>query len=215
SAVILSFYSTFVDVEMSLAHQIQSISTFAHLITAMFQKHKTSFLTSTLIADLQAIAKSTIFNTAQLQIVDPESRYYILFKGTDRLEGVFSHARTQGHAHNFDILQLAQKLSIGAKVNAIFQCYPDLDCSHICRNLAKAQGVDHVNPKSWIGDVHVKNVDSKAKYYTGRDKAKSLLRKHFGKDVGYTCDFNKLFSNANLDHLCPGGNTDPVLRKAK
>ncbi|KAF8153089.1 hypothetical protein B0H34DRAFT_636120, partial [Crassisporium funariophilum] len=143
----------------------------AHLITAMFQKHKTSFLTSALIADLQAIAKSIIFNTARLQIVDPESRYYILFEGTDRLEGVFSHARTQDHACNFDILQLTQKLSIGAKVNAIFQCYPDLDCSHIRRNLAKARGVDHVNPKSWIGDVHVKNVDIKAGYYTGRDKA--------------------------------------------
>ncbi|KAF8150234.1 hypothetical protein B0H34DRAFT_667193 [Crassisporium funariophilum] len=203
--VLSYFLFPFVDVEMSLAHQIQSISTFAHLITAMFQKHKTSFLTSALIADSQAIAKSVIFNTAQLQIVDPESRYYILFEGTNRLEGVFSHARTQDHARNFDILQLAQKLSIGAEVNAIFQRYPDLDCGHIRRNLAKARGVDHVNPKSWIGDVHVKNVDIKAEYYTGRDKANTLLREHFGEDAGYACDFDKLFSDANLDHLCPGG----------
>ncbi|KAF8165819.1 hypothetical protein B0H34DRAFT_671570 [Crassisporium funariophilum] len=115
-------------VEMSLAHQIQSISTFAHLITAMFQKHKTSFLTSTLISDLQAIAKSTIFNTTQLQIVDPESRYYILFKGTDRLEGVFSHAWTQDHAHNFDTvysnlrrsLVLAPKLTLFSNVTQIW-----------------------------------------------------------------------------------------------
>ncbi|KAF8155859.1 hypothetical protein B0H34DRAFT_675971 [Crassisporium funariophilum] len=112
-------------VEMSLAHQIQSISTFAHLITAMFQKHKTSFLTSALIADSQAIAKSVIFNTAQLQIVDPESHYYILFKGTDRLESVFSHA-PQDHAQTLIYsnlsrsLVLAQKLTLFSNVTQIW-----------------------------------------------------------------------------------------------
>ena len=61
--------------------------------------------------------------------------YYILFEGTDRLENLFSQARTQDHARNFDILQLAHKLSIGAEIDAIFQKYPDLYHGHLRRNL--------------------------------------------------------------------------------
>lgn len=64
--------------------------------------------------------------------------YYILFEGTDRLENVFSQVRTQDHARNVDILQLAQKLSIGAEIDAILQRHPDLDQGHIRRNLLKA-----------------------------------------------------------------------------
>lgn len=61
--------------------------------------------------------------------------YYILFEGKYYLENVFSQAHTQDHACNFDILQLAHKLSIGAEIDAIFQQYPDLYCGHLRHNL--------------------------------------------------------------------------------
>ena len=200
-AKVLSYFLfPFIDVEMTLSEQIQSLSTFAHLITALYLKHHLGILTSALFADSQAIVKSILFNTARLQLVDPNMDYYILFEGTDHLENVFSQARTQDHIHNFDILQLAHKLSIGVEIESIFQRYPDLYRGHLRRNLRKAQGVDHINPKSWVGNVCVGDVDIKREYFAGREKANQILVEHFGE--GGNVNFDELFkSDPLIDHL--------------
>lgn len=203
-AKVLSYFLfPFIDIEMTLSGQIRNLSTFAHLTTALYLKHRLGFLTSALFADSQAIVKSILFNIARLQLVDPNMDYYILFEGTDRLENVFSQARTQDHARNFDILQLAHKLSIGAEIDAIFQRYPDLYRGHLRRNLLKARGIDHINPKSWIGSVRVGDVDIKGEYFAGREEANKILVERFGERSNV--DFDNLFkSDPLIDHLRPG-----------
>lgn len=57
-----------------------------------------AFVTSALYADSQAIVKNIIITIARMQTLDSTLDYHILFEGTDRLEGVFSHVRTQDHA---------------------------------------------------------------------------------------------------------------------
>ena len=200
--VLSYFVDAFTKVEMSLSEQIRSLSTYAHLITALYQRHRTGFLTSALLADSQAVVKNVLFTLARIQNIDQDATYYILFEGTDRLEGVFSHARTQDHACNFDTLQLAQKLSIGAEINAIFQHHPDLDRGHVRRNLVNVRGVDHINPKSWLGNVRVGDVDIRREYLAGRDQANELLEKEL---CWMPTDFDKLFSDPNVDHLQPEG----------
>lgn len=116
------FMQPFIKVEMSLSEQLQSLSTYSHLVTALWTWHKLSFLTGALFADSQAIMKNIFYTIAELQLENPDYLYYILFEGTDRLEGVFSHVQTQDHAPNFDILQLAHKLCIATEINAIFEC---------------------------------------------------------------------------------------------
>ena len=202
-AKVLSYFlDAFTHVEMSLSEQIRSLSTYAHLITALYQHHQTGFLTSALLADSQAIVKNILFTLACMQTINPDAAYYVLLEGTDRLEGVFSHARTHDHARNFDILQLAQKLSIGAEINSIFQRHPDLDRGHIRRNLVNVRGVDHINPKSWLGNVRVGDVDIQKEYFSGRDQANELLVKEFNSTP---INFDSLFSHAEYDHLRPGG----------
>ncbi|KAG5633966.1 hypothetical protein H0H81_004150, partial [Sphagnurus paluster] len=205
-AKVLSYFLfPFIKVEMSLSEQIQSLSAYSHLLTGLYTKHRLGFMTSALFADTQAIVKNVIFTTAELQLLkNPEIEYYILFEGTDRLEGVFSHARTQDHARNFDILQLAHKLSIGAEINAIYERYPDLDRGHKRRQLFNARGVDHINPRSWIGDVHVNNVDIEKEYFAGRKVANDLLVRFFG-NADAAIDFDELFRNPMHDHLRPQG----------
>ncbi|KAF8067653.1 hypothetical protein FPV67DRAFT_1652655 [Lyophyllum atratum] len=204
-ATIFSYFLLpFVDVGMSLSEQITSLSAYSHLITAMFLKHRTAFMNGALFADSQAIVKNIIFTIARYQLADPDLLYYILFEGTDRLEGVFSHARTQDHARNFDILQLSHKLAIGAEINAIFERHPDLYRGHIRRNLSGAQGVDHVNPKSWLGNVRVGNVDIIAAYLAGRDRANQLLAKFLGAE-GITVNWDAWSSQPRCDHLRPHG----------
>ena len=116
--------------------------------------------------------------TARLQLLDRSHSYYILFEGTDRLEGLFSHVRTQDHTPNFDILQLSHKLSIATESNVIYERHPDLDCGHFRRNLVNAHGIDHINPKSWIGDVVVGNVNVESEWLAGRDQANTLLEQY-------------------------------------
>ncbi|KAF8150028.1 hypothetical protein B0H34DRAFT_638182, partial [Crassisporium funariophilum] len=180
--VLSYFLFPFIKVEMSLGEQLRSLSTYAHLITALVRKHKSAFITSALVFDSQSIVKNIFYTAARLQGVDPKLKYFILFEGTDRLEGVFSHARTQDHARNFDVLQLAHKLSIGAEINAIFEKYPDLDRGHYRRNLVGTHGVDHINPKSWVGDVAVGNVDIVAEYLEGQRIATKILQEQFKSD---------------------------------
>jgi hypothetical protein len=203
-ATVLSFFLIpFINVHMPLSQQIQSLSTYSHLITALYRMHKSSFLTAELISDSQAIVKNIIFTVAKLQIIDLNTPYYIILEGSDRLEEVFSRARTQDHARNFDILQLALKLSIGAEINAIFERWPDLDRGHYRRNLTNARGVDHVNPASWVADVCVGNVNLEFEYKAGRDEANKLLVAQFG--ASKAVDWDSLFSNPDIDHLRPTG----------
>ena len=65
-----------------------------------------------------------------MQVIDPNLSFYILLEGTDHLEGLFGDCRTQDNAQNFDIEQLAGKLSVATLINAAMEHNPDLDKGH-------------------------------------------------------------------------------------
>ncbi|KAF4567094.1 hypothetical protein EYR40_006090 [Pleurotus pulmonarius] len=197
------FVQPFINITMSLSKQIKSLATYAHLITALFVRHGTGFMTGALYADSQAIVKNIIFTTARLQLINANHKYFILLEGTDRLELIFSDVRTQDHSRNVDVLQLAQKLSVGAEINAIFSRHPDLDRGHRRLNLAGAVGIDHINPKSWVGNVRVGDVDLLAEWTNGRDTASRLLAEHLPNRR--MVDFNALFAKMGVDILRPKG----------
>lgn len=96
--VISSFLSPFIDVTLSLEQQIISLVKYAHLICACWIRHGSAFMTGALYADTQAIVKNIIFSLAKQQILDATRNFYIILDGTDRLEQVFSDARTQDHS---------------------------------------------------------------------------------------------------------------------
>ncbi|THH13601.1 hypothetical protein EW146_g6638 [Bondarzewia mesenterica] len=203
-ARIMSFFVLpFISIDMSLSDQIQSLSTYAHLIMAMYCKHGTAFMTSVLYADSQSIIKNIIFITARLQILSPLLLFYIMMEGTDRLEAVFSNCRTQDHSRNFDALQLVEKLSIGAIVEATFERNPELDRGHRRLSLKDAMGVDHVNPKSWIGDVCVGNVELAVQFTQGSKRANDILEEFFSGER--RIDFEEFFSHPEHDLLRPEG----------
>ena len=203
------FLFPFTKVEMSLSEQLRSLSTYSHLITAIYLRQGLAFMSSALFADSQAIVKNIIFTIARLQLeptVPSSFPYHILFEGTDRLENIFSHVRTQDHARNFDIQQLSHKLSISAEIDAIFQRNPDLDRGHIRRNLVNARGIDHMNPKSWVGNTCIGDVDIRREYFAGRSTANDILSSYF-QGNGYggesVINFDRLFSKPDVDHLRP------------
>ncbi|KAI0753375.1 hypothetical protein C8Q80DRAFT_1096770 [Daedaleopsis nitida] len=192
------FTLPFISITMSLSEQIRSLSTYAHVAAVMWLQHGTRFITGALYADSQAIIKNIVFTVARLQLVDADLPFYLILEGTDRLEGIFSDCRTQDHSRNFDILQLAEKLSTGSLVQSIFERNPDLDRGHRRLVLKDARGVDHINPKSWIGNARVGDVELAAEWMRGQDDA------YFGHSA--RVDFNALFQTpGRRDLLRPNG----------
>ncbi|KAJ6613377.1 hypothetical protein B0H10DRAFT_1951535 [Mycena sp. CBHHK59/15] len=70
-------------------------------------------------------------------------------------------------------------------------------------SLKGALGIDHVNPKSWIGDVFVGNVNLAQEWMAGRNAANHILIKYFGP--GAQVDFIQIFSDKGRDFLRPLG----------
>lgn len=71
-------------VKWTLSEQLRSLSTYSHLITALYLRHQLAFMSSALFADSQAIVKNIIFTIARLQTTVPaDFPYYILLEGTD------------------------------------------------------------------------------------------------------------------------------------
>jgi hypothetical protein len=200
-AKVLDFFVLpFINIEMTLSQQIRSLSAYAHLAAAMYLGHGLAFLTGALYADSQAIVKNIVFCVARLQIISGDLEFFIIHEGTDRLETIFSDVRTQDQNRNFDILQLSQKLSVGAAISATFERHPDLE-GHRKLAVKDAKGIDHINPKSWKGDVRVGQVELTAEWISGQIDANELLVAQFGEQ--HRVDFPALWSQPGIDLLRP------------
>jgi len=198
-----SFMDPFTTVTMSLSDQLTSLSKYAHAAFAVYSKHSTNFMTSALYADSQAIVKDIYFCIAKQKLLDPRADFYIMHCGTDRLETDFCLARTQNHHRNFDILDLAGKLATSSLIDGIFARNPTLDAGSRRLKVTGVVGVDHLNPKSWIGDVNVGGVSLQLCWEEGRRQASSLISSlYLGNPV---VDFSAVFRLANHDLLRPSG----------
>jgi len=201
--VISSFLLPFIDVTLSLERQIVSLVKYAHLVCACWIRHGSAFMTGALYADTQAIVKNIIFSLAKQQILDATQNFHIILDGTDRLEQVFSDARTQDHSRNFDLLQLSQKLATASTINNIFLRNPELDRRHARLSLTTATGVDHVNPKSCLGDLVSGSVNIQALWTVAQNEANEVLVRYFGDCAAL--EFGKLFQDPGVDLLRPEG----------
>ncbi|PPQ80934.1 hypothetical protein CVT24_012865 [Panaeolus cyanescens] len=195
------FVAPFTNVRMSLSEQICSLATYMYVVFALEHNYGGKFMKGFLYGDSMSIVKSIIILAARLQKVDPDILFYIFLIGTDRIEGLFSYVRTQDHARNVDIFQLCHKICIAAEIAAIFERYPDLYRGHRRRNMADKDGVDHVNPKSWLGDVKLANIDIVRCTSQGLENAKRFLN----DELGIQFDFEATFSNEGIDVLRPHG----------
>ena len=195
--VISSFLYPFIDVTLSLEQQIISLVKYAHLISVCWIRHGNAFMSGALYADTQAIVKNIIFSLAKQQILNATQNFYIILDGTDRLEQVFSDIQTQDHSRNFDLLQLSQKLATASTINGIFLRNPELDRGHRRLNLTGATGVDHVNPKSCLGNLTSGSVNIQALWVTAQSEANKVLMKYFGEQAAV--NFNKLFQTTDSD----------------
>ena len=118
STIFSAFMNPFIDTCMSLVEQLMSLSKYMHAAFVLYGKHTTSFMTSQLYTDSQAVIKDIFFCVAKQQVLDPTANFHIILCRTDRLEVHFCLVRTQTHHCNFDILDLSNKLATSSLIGS-------------------------------------------------------------------------------------------------
>ncbi|CUA75805.1 hypothetical protein RSOLAG22IIIB_06086 [Rhizoctonia solani] len=183
--LLYAFISPYTVPSMSLLQQVIYLAKCAFILFALFRLDGTRFITGQLYYDIQTTIKTAMFSIAKMQVLAPREPFYLIQLGTDRLENLFGIYRTASHDRNLDILQLAERSSAAQEVDNILAEYPDYDRKPYRLSLKGELGIDHLNPRSWTGDVRVCNVDLQKSWSAGRVEAEEALRR-----AGITPEFN-------------------------
>lgn len=200
---------------MSLAEQLTSLSTAAHILLALYTQPegKGKFMPVQLYADIMIMIKNAFFCVAKMKAFDPSGSFWLILLGTDRLEVLFGMVRTMtSNDVNPDLLQLSQRLADAGACAEILARFPKWD--RLPRRLqlpewsergdVSAQA-DHINPGSWKGDVKVANVTLATSWREGRKLATRLLSK-----LQTAIDWTHFTVTPDIDILQPFG--QPILK---
>src|SRR5258705_2505488 len=198
--ILKSLVEPFTNIDCSLTEQLESLSAYAHLSFVMFRLHGTSFTSNQLYADCQIMIKNTYFCVAKQQLLDPARGFFLSQIGDDRLELNFCEVRTSTHHRNVDILDLAQKEAAAMDQHEILNRHRDWDRGHRRLKYVDSNAVDHVNPRSWKGDVVSGSVHLRSAWMAGRKKAETALAL-----ANISVDYDALFAIPGLDMLRPIG----------
>ena len=115
-------------VDLSLSEQIEHLSAAAHLAIILYRLAGKQFIPTNLYIDLMIMIKNVIFSVAKAKIDDPNSEFWVILLGTNRLEELFGILRTMvGNDANLDILQLVSRLAGTTEVSNILARYPQWD----------------------------------------------------------------------------------------
>ncbi|KAF8875597.1 hypothetical protein CPB84DRAFT_1752637 [Gymnopilus junonius] len=209
--------SAYLDVELSLHDQLVHLSAAAHLILAMYHKDKGDFIPVQTFFDVMSMIKNVHFCVAKTQIDDPEGSFWIILLRTDGLEKVFGKVRTMvGNDTNADQLQLANCIDSAVQCVKILELHPEwggqarrLNLQRLPSDLSSSDissKYDHINPRSWKGDVKVSNVVLLGSWSSGCRLAEAELA-----EVKYPSPFDDMRKAGGYDIMCPFGEGKVVL----
>jgi hypothetical protein len=203
--VYANFIDPMVDVTTNLQKQLEALATTSHLLTYLYRLHGTAFMSGQLYYDIQATIKATFINIAKQRLLDPSQGYYLTQTGTDRLENMFASIRTQTHDRNCDAKELCDRAGRAQEMESIFNANPQWDRGHKRLSLTGAQGIDFINPVSWVGDVCVRNVNLGVAWANGCRNAERILNSGKLGQHAPVANFALLFSSPDVDVCRPNG----------
>ncbi|KAF8874718.1 hypothetical protein CPB84DRAFT_1829332 [Gymnopilus junonius] len=180
--------SAYLDVELSLHDQLVHLSAAAHLILAMYHKDKGDFIPVQTFFDVMSMIKN-----------------------------VFGKVRTMvGNDTNADQLQLANRIDGAVQCVKILELHPEwggqarrLNLRHLPSDLSSSDissKYDHINPRSWKGDVKVSNVVLLGSWSSGCRLAEAELA-----EAKYPSPFDDMRKAGGYDIMCPFGEGKVVL----
>ena len=169
----------FVQVTLSLHDQLVHLSAAAHLALYLFTVHdaRGKAMPSLTYKDIVLLVKNAYFCVAKAKICMPDSNFYLIPNGTDRLESTFGVVRTMvGNDANADILTLRYCLSHAVECINILSEHPAWDHGpgHLCLcEIEDSNGdvrskCNHITPDSWEGNVNVRDISLVTAWNLGR-----------------------------------------------
>lgn len=208
----------YTNVHLSLHQQLVHLSATAHWTLAFYEKEKGRGMPSQLYFDTMSMIKNAYFCVAKTQLDNPDGQFWIILLGTNALEKLFGRLRTMsGSDHNFDLFKVARKADAAVTCEQIFAKQPELDSGSERLELPAWQDTagniskkaDHINPRSWIGNVYIKGVDTKTYWIKGRWMAEREL-----SAAGWEAPFNAMEIEGQTNIYCPFGKNIKVLLDA-
>jgi len=205
----------YLDVNLSLNDQLAHLSTAAHLILAIYNQDKGNFIPVQTCFDVMSMIKNVFFSVAKTQVDNPEGLFWIILLGTDGLEKVFGKVRTMvGNDTHADQLQLTNRIDGAVQCVNILENHPEWGGQSQRLNLKPLPGdvteisatYDHINPKSWKGDVRVSNVVLSACWSSGRRSAELVLQ-----EAEMSPPFERMIQTGGYDILSPFGQSKMML----
>ena len=205
----------YLDVNLSLNDQLSHLSTAAHLILAIYNQDKGNFIPVQTCFDVMSMIKNVFFSVAKTQVDNPDGLFWIILLGTDGLEKVFGKVRTMvGNDTHADQFQLTNRIDGAVQCVNILENHPEWGGQSRRLNLKPLPGDvneisannNHINPKSWKGDVHVSNVVLSACWSSGRRSTESVLR-----ESQISPPFEKMIQTGGYDILSPFGQSKMML----
>ena len=203
------------NVQLSLHEQLVHLSAAAHLILAIYHVDKGDFIPVQTFFDVMSMIKNVYFCVAKTQVDDPTGSFWIILLGTDGLEKVFGKVRTMvGNDTNADQLQLTNRIDGAVQCVKILEIHPEwggqsrrLNAKPLPSDTMDISSkYDHLNPKSWKGNVQVRNVVLGGSWSAGFRIAETELA-----DAQFPSPFDDMKKTGGYDIMCPFGNRKMVL----
>jgi len=129
----------FINTELSLSEQIESLIKASHLLCALYLQNGTSFLPNQLYADVQAMIKNAILMVPKTRVVNGQLKVFICLLGDDVLEALFGRLRMiGGHSPNSSVGELHNCFCSAMNLNHIYQEHPELERNPPLKSLSNA-----------------------------------------------------------------------------
>ncbi|KAJ7246639.1 hypothetical protein C8J57DRAFT_1081377 [Mycena rebaudengoi] len=176
----------YICISLSLREQLVHLSTAAHLLLILFTTNgaSTDFMANQTFVNIMIMIKNAFFCVAKAKIDIPDSEFFLILLGTDRLEKLFGLIRTAvGTDSNVDVYQLGTRASNLTEISIILAIRPHWDRGPRrlkLRAIINEKGdvdakADHISPASCTGNLHVKDIVLHSCWKQGRRKAESYI----------------------------------------
>lgn len=136
--------------------------------------------------DLQSTIQDSFLAVSTLKSYNSEAPLYLYQLGTDELENLFSIIRTISHARNVVYLELIDRVSIGLKIDSIYERNPSLKKDSRLSTFTH----DHSSIRSWTGNLNTSEIVLSTVWRIGCDEALKFLIKQGFSILDLQLDFN-------------------------
>ncbi|KAG2110151.1 hypothetical protein BD769DRAFT_1674651 [Suillus cothurnatus] len=184
--ILESLLLPFIDISLSLQQQIELISCYCHLTFTLFHMHHIAFMPHMLFYNTQSMSKNICNN-------DLEELFGIM-----HMKG--------GHNSAMNYSQALDQIDAAKDVDSVFKKHPELNPGSCHLKLTSVEGLDHICPDLWHGDIIASHCDFSSAWIAGHNKAIAALI-----DACMPADsfaFDKLFSLPSYDLMQPWGSNN-------